>query len=185
MFLDADSGQPCRPAGFAVRSHRPGPTERRPPLPLPPHPQGGRHGISRQSARQGEGERVPRARREQPGRPATGKSRAELEAFAGKVSDKLEFIPTEKAVYCFVGKPPDAFGIVWWSDGQEHNFKTLMKAKGLTQMRVQLLSDALRDSYKKHREDARFSTTFAGRKVTVTPSDVFAADVEKIIHEVE
>jgi hypothetical protein len=60
-----------------------------------------------------------------------------------------------------------------------------MKAKGLTQMRMQLLSDALRDSYKKHRADARFSMTLGGRMVTVTPSDVFAADVEKIIHEVE
>lgn len=108
----------------------------------------------------------------------------QLQTFAAKVSDKLELIPTEKAVYCFVGKPPDAFGVVWWSDGQEHNFKTLMKAKGLTQMRVQLLSDELRDSYKKHQGDERFSTTLAGRKVTVTPSLPFAADVDRIIHEI-
>lgn len=113
------------------------------------------------------------------------KYRAEIEAFAAKVSDRLEFIPTDKAAYAFIGKPPDAFGIVWWSEGQEHNFKTLMKAKGLSQVRVQLLSDALRDSYKRHQEDARFSATIGGRKVTVAPSDAFAADVEKIIHEVE
>jgi len=110
--------------------------------------------------------------------------RADIQSFASKVNDKLEFIPTEKAVYAFIGKPPDAFGIVWWSDGEEHNFKTLMKAKGLNQMRIQLLSDALRDSYKRHQEDARFSTTIAGKKATVTPSETFAADVEKIIHEV-
>ena len=98
-----------------------------------------------------------------------------FEPFVGKVSDRIEFIPTDRALYAFIGKPPDAFGIVWWSNGEEHNFKTLMKAKGLTQMRVQLLSDALRDSYKKHAGDARFSASVNGKTVVVTPSDAFAA----------
>lgn len=123
-----------------------------------------------------------------PGSPAAQrleKVRVEIQAFAAKVGDRLEFIPAEKTVYCFVGKPPDVFGVVWWSDGQEHNFKTLMKAKGLSQARVQLLSDDLRESYKKHQGDARFSTTLAGRKFGVTPSDAFAADLDRIIHEVE
>lgn len=110
--------------------------------------------------------------------------RATMESFAGKVNDRLEFIPTDGALYVFVGKPPDAFGVVWWKDGDEHNFKTLMKAKGLSQIRVQLLSDELRDSYKRHAGDTRFSTTVAGKNVTITPSETFAADVEKIIHEV-
>lgn len=114
-----------------------------------------------------------------------GSFRSEIETFAAKVSDRLEFIPTARALYAFVGKPPDAFGIVWWSDGAEHNLKTLMKAKSLPQTRVQLLSDALRDSYKRHQADARYSTTVAGRSVVVTPSEAFAADVEKLIHEVD
>lgn len=114
-----------------------------------------------------------------------GLRKGEIETFAVKVSDRLELIPTEKALYAFVGKPPDAFGIVWWSEGAEHNLKTLMKAKGLPQTRIQLLSDALRDSYKRHAADERFSTTIAGRSVVVTPSEAFAADVEKLIHEVE
>lgn len=110
--------------------------------------------------------------------------RAEAEAFAGKVNDKLEFIPIDGSLYAFIGKPPDAFGVVWWKDGAEHNFKTLMKAKGLPGTRIQLLSDELRDSYKRHAEDPRYSATVAGKRVIVTPSEAFAADVEKIIHEV-
>ena len=96
----------------------------------------------------------------------------------------LELIPTENDLYVFIGKPPDAFGMVWWHGGEEHNFKSLMKQKGLNQIRMQLLSDALRDSYKKHAGDVRYSSDVAGEKVTVTPSELFAADVEKIIHEV-
>lgn len=122
-----------------------------------------------------------------PGNPASKrieKFRAQLEGFAGKVNDRLELIPTENDLYVFIGKPPDAFGMVWWHGGEEHNFKTLMKQKGLNQMRMTLLSDALRDSYKKHAGDTRYSSSIAGKKVTVTPSDVFAADVEKIIREV-
>lgn len=111
--------------------------------------------------------------------------KADIQPFVSKVSDHLEFIPTDKAVYAFIGKPPDAFGIVWWSDGKEHNLKTLMKTKALSQVRVQLLSDALRDSYKHHQGDARFSATVAGKKATITPSENFAADIEKLIHEVE
>ena len=113
------------------------------------------------------------------------KSRADLEAFAGKVSDKLEFIPTEKAVYCFVGKPPDAFGIVWWSDGQEHNFKTLMQERGLNQQQVQIFSDKLRDAYEREMSAPRFSVLLAGRSVKVAPDDALSQDVSRIIGELE
>jgi len=122
-----------------------------------------------------------------PGNPASQrieKFRAALEAFAGKVSDRLELIPTDSSLYVFIGKPPDAFGMVWWNAEGEHNFKTLMKQKGLSSVRIQLLSDALRDSYRRHAGDDRFSTHVAGKQVTVTPSEAFAADVEKIIREV-
>lgn len=110
--------------------------------------------------------------------------RPDVESFAGKVNDRLELIPTTDSLYVFIGKPPDAFGVVWWKDGKEHNFKSLMKDKGLPQTRVQLLSDELRDSYKRHEADERFAATVAGKQVTVTPSEAFAADVDKIIHEV-
>ncbi len=104
--------------------------------------------------------------------------------FAEKVSDRLELIPTPSTLYIFVGKPPDAFGVVWLRDGRQHNVKTLMTEHKLPQPRVQILSDKLRESYVKHREDARYSATVAGRKVTVIPSEGFAKDVERVIAEV-
>ena len=105
-------------------------------------------------------------------------------SFAGHVKDKLELIPTESTLYVFVGKPPDAFGVVWLRDGKEHNVKTLMQEHKLPQPRIQILSDKLRESYVRHREDERYSATVAGKKVTVTPSETFAKDVERVIAEV-
>jgi len=111
--------------------------------------------------------------------------RPDLERFLGKVNDRLEVVPTGNSLYAFIGKPPGAFGMIWWSDGSEHNFKTLMQERSLSQLRVQRLSDELRDSYKRHADDERYTTMVAGKQVVVTPSETFAADVEKIIHEVD
>jgi hypothetical protein len=110
--------------------------------------------------------------------------RPDLEGFLGKVNDRLELIPTGSSLYAFVGKPPDTFGVVCWQGGSEHNFKTLMQERALSQTRVQLLSDELRDSYKRHAGDERFAATVAGKRVVVTPLETFAADVEKIIQAV-
>lgn len=109
------------------------------------------------------------------------KNREMLEGFAKRVNDKLEVVPGERGIYVFVGKPPKVFGIVWFHDGVESNFKILMKEKGLTQQRVQLLSDELRDAYSRHQQEPRYSWTLAGRKVTVTPSTALAQDVAGII----
>ena len=47
-----------------------------------------------------------------------GKIKADLEAFVGKMNDRLEFVPADDAVYCFIGKPPAMFGMVWFSEGR-------------------------------------------------------------------
>jgi hypothetical protein len=107
-----------------------------------------------------------------------------LERFLDKVHDRLELVPAGDTLYAFVGKPPGAFGMVWWRDGNEHSFKTLMQEHSLSQQRIQKLSDALRESYKQHAADERYSATVGGKTVTVTPSPGLAADVERIIREV-
>lgn len=111
--------------------------------------------------------------------------RPSLEPFVKQVKDRMELIPTEPALYAFIGKPPGAFGVAWIKDGKVHNLKSLMQERGLSAQRVQVLSDDLRESYKRHQGDARFTAEVAGSEVTVTPSEVFARDVEKIIHELE
>lgn len=104
-----------------------------------------------------------------------------LEPFAKRVQDKLEIVPGERGVYIFVGKPPKSFGIVWFHDGIEQNFKLLMKEKGLSTATVQTLSDQLRDAYARTQSEPRYSWELAGRKVLVTPSASLQRDVAQII----
>jgi len=110
--------------------------------------------------------------------------RGPAEAFAGRVKDQLELVPTEATLYVFVGKPPDSFGVAWLRGDEERNIRALMNEKGLSQEKVQLLSDELRASYVKHLESPRFAATVAGRAVVVTPSEELARDVERIIQAV-
>lgn len=112
------------------------------------------------------------------------RNRETLEGFAKRVQDKLEIVPGEHGMYVFVGKPPKTFGIVWFHDGRESNFKLLMKERGLSGAKVQILSDELRDAYVKHQNEPRYSYTLAGRKVTVTPSQSLDAHVAAVIAKV-
>jgi hypothetical protein len=111
--------------------------------------------------------------------------RGTAEAFAAKLHDKLEVIPSEKALYCFIGNPPDQFGIAWFEGKEEHNLKTLMKAKGLAQARVNALSDEIRRAYERSAAEPRYQVQLGKKKVIVTPSVTLERELVKIIHEAE
>jgi hypothetical protein len=111
-------------------------------------------------------------------------NRSTVEAFASKVKDRLELVPTAEAIYVFIGKPPGAFGIAWLEGGEEHNLKTMMQQQKLPQQTAVTISEALRSAYEAHQSDPRYQTTIAGKTVTVTPSDGLAGQVRQIIHGV-
>jgi len=106
-------------------------------------------------------------------------------AFAAKLHGKLEVIPAGKVLYCFIGNPPDQFGIAWFEGKEEHNLKTLMKAKGLSQARVNALSDELRHAYERSAAEPRYQVQLGKKKVLVTPSATLERELVKIIHEAE
>jgi hypothetical protein len=113
-------------------------------------------------------------------------SRAALEAFASKIHDKLQVVPGERAVYVFIGRPPEAFGVVWFEkDGEEHNFKTMMKNRGIDQKQVGVIAEHLRQAYIKHQDEPRFATTIGQKKAVVIPSPALEKDVAAVIHEAE
>lgn len=112
------------------------------------------------------------------------RDRAVLDELARKVHDKLELVPGARATYVFIGRPPDAFGIAWIEYGEEHNFKRMMKDKGLSQQEVQLRSDELRAAYARSEGEPRFEAEIGGKRVLVTPSQALELDVAEIIHRV-
>lgn len=105
-------------------------------------------------------------------------------AFAGRLHDRLEVVPGEKYLYAFIGNPPDAFGIAWFEGGDEHNLKTLMKTRGLTQAQVAKISDELRRAYLLCQGDPRFSLAAGKKVIVVHPSAVLEKELLRIIHEV-
>ncbi len=107
-----------------------------------------------------------------------------LEQLVAKVEARLELVPASDAIYDFLGKPPGTFGLAWLKDGAEHNLKTLIQQRRLTSAEVRSISDSLLRVYEAHRGAERYQTTIAGKKVTVTPSEAFAADVYRAIVEI-
>jgi len=123
-----------------------------------------------------------------PSSPAAARlerDRPTVEEFARKVRDKLELVPGDRAIYVFIGRPPDAFGIAWLEGGEEHNFKRLMKEKGLSQREVQVRSDELRAAYTRSKDEPRYTADFRGKHVLVTPSKTLEREIVEIIHRVE
>lgn len=105
-------------------------------------------------------------------------------AFAGKLHDRLEVVPGEKFLYAFIGRPPEAFGIAWFEGGDEHNLKSLMKSRGLTQEQLGHISSELRSAYIRSRAEPRYTVQAGKKKVVVTPSAALEKELLKIIHEV-
>lgn len=105
-------------------------------------------------------------------------------AFAGKLHDRLELVPGEKFLYAFIGNPPEAFGIAWFEGKEEHNLKTLMKSRALTQVQLGHISNELRGAYIRSQNQPRFIFQAGKKKVVVTPSASLEKELLEIIHEV-
>ncbi len=105
----------------------------------------------------------------------------ELENFAKEVTDPIEVIPTGNTAYLYLGTPPKRFGIAWIRDGKVFNFKTLAEQKGISEMKLQLMSEKLREAYEKSTKADRFIMPLSNQRVIVTSSESFERELERII----
>lgn len=108
---------------------------------------------------------------------------AQLEPFVRRVRGRLELVPSAEAVYVYLGRPPDDFGMAWFEGGREVSFPSLREDQGLSQTRIQALSAKLKAAYLHNSEAPRYETMIAGRSVLVTPSDSLAARIRQAIDE--
>ena len=133
----------------------------------------------------GKKEELPLLDASSPAAKRIDKFKAEMEAFVGKMNDRLEFVPADEAVYCFIGKPPAMFGMAWFHDGREHNLKSLAKDKGLSNKKLANMSLRLGEAYEKYLSEPKFSMAIAGKSVIIHPSDGLRKDIIEIIHVLE
>lgn len=108
----------------------------------------------------------------------------QVQALVQKIDDRYEAVPSDKALYVFLGKPPGMFGIVWFlgGDSEEHNLKKLMAKKGLSQRKIDNLMQKVRDAYTAEAGTSRYVADVGGKKVIVTPSNGFADKLYSILH---
>jgi hypothetical protein len=109
---------------------------------------------------------------------------SELDELAGKVSEKLEVIPSEHAAYVFIGKPPKNFGLAWIHDGQVSGLNNLVQDHGMKPLEVEKVVDELRTVYEQASDAKRFSTKVKDRMVVVTPSNQLEKEVHEIIDRI-
>jgi hypothetical protein len=105
----------------------------------------------------------------------------DLEGLAKDIEDPLEVIPTQDAAYVFIGKPPKKFGMAWIKDGRVHNFRTLAQEQGVSEMKLQLMSEKLRKAYESSDTASRFSASIADQKIIVTESYTLEQNLKDII----
>jgi len=121
-----------------------------------------------------------------PGAQRLDKQRSALEPWAAKLHDPLEIVPGERAIYVFIGRPPDRFGIAWFeADGAEHNLKTLAQKRKYTVRQMNELSAHLRQAYERAQAEPRYGTSVGAKKAKVVLSPGLEKELLKIIHEVE
>jgi hypothetical protein len=114
-----------------------------------------------------------------------GQHQEKLEELAKRARARIEAIPTDESLYVYVGKPPKTFGVVWYKDGQEYNFVSFTKERGLSPARVEELSDELRELYRAHESEARYIYSLgSGGDVVVTPVPSLGEKIEQVIAEV-
>lgn len=110
--------------------------------------------------------------------------REPLETLARETGEALEIVPSGAVAYVFIGKPPKKFGLAWIRDGKVSNFKTLVDEKHLSPIRMERLTDTLREAYERSADAERYATTIGGQQAVVTPSAELAREVHALIEEV-
>ena len=106
-----------------------------------------------------------------------------IEPYADRLADladragALEIVTAGESLYVFVGKPPRAFGLVWYHDGQEQNSKKVAEERGFAYAQLESFTNELRDVYMKHQGETRFARKIGRHTATVVPSEDFGADV--------
>jgi hypothetical protein len=107
-----------------------------------------------------------------------------LGSLVKEVTEPVEVVMAEEAVYAFVGKPPKKFGVAWIRGDKVGNMKALVEEKNLSPIKVERLVDGLRDAYKRSGDAPRYIADVADDKVVVTLSEDLAREVHEIIDEV-
>ena len=104
-----------------------------------------------------------------------------LAEFAAKANDRVEVIPGDGSLYAYVGKPPKAFGIVWFDEEGRHDVRSAMEQGAMVRDAAAQLVNQLGKIYETNASAERFEYHAGGHKIVVTPSSEMYAAVRDAI----
>ena len=106
-----------------------------------------------------------------------------LAEFVAKANDRVEVIPGDGSLYAYVGKPPKAFGIVWFDGDERLDVRSAMERSMMTRDAAAGLVGKLGAIYEANSDAERFEHRLNGHKVVVTPSETMYRAVKEAIDQ--
>ena len=113
--------------------------------------------------------------------PRLQEHRSGLETLAKQVSDPLEVVPSGRALYVFIGKPPKKFGLAKVAGSRVQSFQEILDERKLGVDSVGDVIETLRGIYEASDGAPCFAATFAVRQVVVTPSPELGTKVDEAL----
>ncbi|PKQ29579.1 MAG: hypothetical protein CVT60_04715 [Actinobacteria bacterium HGW-Actinobacteria-10] len=108
-----------------------------------------------------------------------------LEAFVSSANDRMEAIPGDGPLYVFVGRPPKAFGLVWFDGDGRHDVRSMVESKAMTRDAASQLAQELPVIYSRYSEEGRFAHKIGSTSIVVTPSAAFYAELQQAVTQAQ
>jgi hypothetical protein len=94
-----------------------------------------------------------------------------FERFVRAANDRIEVLAGEAALYAFIGKPPKAFGVVWFEGEERFDVRSLMERGAMTRDAAAGLVAELTRVYEANSDATRSECKVGGHRVIVAQSD--------------
>jgi len=106
-------------------------------------------------------------------------------SFVSSANDRMEAVPGDGSLFVFVGKPPKAFGLVWFDGEGRHDVRSMMENKAMTRDSASQLVHDLPTIYARYSAEERFVHKVGSKSVIVTPSAAFHADLQRAVAQAQ
>ncbi len=101
--------------------------------------------------------------------------------FVKAANDRIEVLAGEDALYAFIGKPPKAFGVVWFIGEKRLDVRSLMESGAITRDAAAGLVAELTNVYQANSGAPRSEYKVGGHRVIVAQSDQMYAQTKHAV----
>lgn len=108
-----------------------------------------------------------------------------FESFVRSANDRIEVVPGDTSLFAYIGKPPKAFGVLWFDADGRHDVRSQMEGKHMTRESAARLVQEFTAIYSRYLTEDRFSHSVAGKRILVTPSAAFYQEIADAVSQAQ